>query len=645
MGANEKQFQVPMQCRAAAVGAVDVEKRTARLVWSTGAAVKRFSWERWQEFWEELSLESKHVRMDRLRNGAPLLNTHNSYSLDAVIGVVESADLAQGEGTATVRFSERGEVDPIFHDVKTGIIRNVSVGYRVYRYLDTGETRDGLPVYRATDWEPMELSLVPIGADAGAGVRSEQQPLYPCHLVNPAETAERKEPSMSGANPAVETAKTPEADSAALAAARQAAIQEERQRAASITALCQRHGLDGRDQEAWIASDLTLDQVRSAVLDKLAERTAKRGAGMPYLDVTQDETVTLRAGVAEAMLSRLDPGVKLTDNGRQYRYLSLLELNRDLLEKRGIKTRTMTRLDIATRGLLSGGDFPNILADVANKRLRQAYEMNPGSYAMWARRAPNAPDFKNINVVALSEAPDLVRKLPGEGVKYGTLNDGKETYQVITVAKALKFTREAIVNDDLGAFDRIVTMFGQSARRYENATVYGILTANAALADGITLFHASHNNSGTGAISVTSLGAGRAAMRKQKGPGENTAALNVVPRYLIAPATQEQLAYQYTSAQFVPAKSSDVNEFRMGGRTALEPVIEPVLDASSTLVWYLAADANQIDTIEYCYLDGSEGVFIDSQMQFGTGDMEVVARLDFGAKAIDFRGLYLSTGA
>jgi hypothetical protein len=450
---------------------------------------------------------------------------------------------------------------------------------------------------------------------------------------------------MSGVNPAVETANKPAADQAAIDAARQTAIQEERQRSATIVALCERHALDAKDRDAWIESSLTLDQVRAAVLDKLATRTAQRGAGMPYIDVTQDETVTLRTGVTEALVHRVDPGAKLTDNGRQYRYLSLLELNRDLLEKRGIKTRTMTRLEIATRGLLSGGDFPNILADVANKRLRQAYEMNPGSYAIWARRAPNAPDFKNINVIALSEAPDLVRKLPGEGIKYGTLNDGKETYQVATYAKGLKFTRESIVNDDLGAFDRIVTMFGQSARRLENATVYGILTANAALSDSVALFHASHNNTGTGVIAVASLGAGRAAMRKQKGPGENTAALNIVPRYLIAPATQEQLAYQYTSAQFVPAKSSDVNEFRAGGRTALEPVIEPILDASSTVVWYLAADSGQIDTVEYCYLDGSEGVYIDSQMQFGTGDMEINARLDFAAKAIDFRGLYYSTGA
>ncbi len=42
-------------------------------------------------------------------------------------------------------------------------------------------------------------------------------------------------------------------------------------------------------------------------------------------------------------------------------------------------------------------------------RLRQAYDENPGSYSRWARRAPNAPDFKSMTVVQLSSMPDLLQ--------------------------------------------------------------------------------------------------------------------------------------------------------------------------------------------------------------------------------------------
>ena len=96
-----------------------------------------------------------------------------------MIGVVERAWIArEGEalvGRATVRFSDRADVEPIWRDVASGIVRNVSVGYAVRSYEIT-ETDGQPPVWRAVDWQPLELSAVPIGADAAAGFRAAGQP-------------------------------------------------------------------------------------------------------------------------------------------------------------------------------------------------------------------------------------------------------------------------------------------------------------------------------------------------------------------------------------------------------------------------------------------------------------------------------------
>src|SRR5262245_27809909 len=149
---------------------IDAEKRTAVLRWSTGAKVLRgglFT----DPFYEALSLDPSAVRMDRLKNGAPLLNAHSSGNVLDQIGVVEDAWLEGGQGLARVRFSDRSDVQPIFNDVKNGIIRNVSVGYRVYKFQDVSGDNDTMKTLKAVDWEPMELSMVPIGADAGASVR------------------------------------------------------------------------------------------------------------------------------------------------------------------------------------------------------------------------------------------------------------------------------------------------------------------------------------------------------------------------------------------------------------------------------------------------------------------------------------------
>ncbi len=173
---------------------INVEERTVELVWTTGAQVKRASWSR-GDYIEELSLQPGAVRLDRLNGGAPLLNSHSSYDLRDQIGVVLRAWLDGAEGRALVKFSSRADVEPIFQDVRDGIYRNVSVGYKVHKTErdETGVT----PIERAVDWEPYELSLVPIPADAGSTVRSEEPP--------PTQPQERSMADHQGA-PAAEAA-------------------------------------------------------------------------------------------------------------------------------------------------------------------------------------------------------------------------------------------------------------------------------------------------------------------------------------------------------------------------------------------------------------------------------------------------------
>jgi hypothetical protein len=310
-------------------------------------------------------------------------------------------------------------------------------------------------------------------------------------------------------------------------------------------------------------------------------------------------------------------------------------------------TLATSMLTFRSGGMMTTSDFASLFANVANKRLRNAYEENPGTYQMWARRAPNAPDFKSINVVQLSGAPDLLQTNEHGEFKYGSMSDGAESYKVLTFGRIVSLSRQSIINDDLRGFDRLVGAFGGSAARLENRMVYSQLTANAALADGVALFEANtHKNLGSGAgsaLQFSALTTARAAMRVQKGmQGEE---LNLAPSYLIVPAALEQTAYQLTSSNYVPAKQADVNEFRTGGRTSLEPIVEPVLDANSATAWYLASNNGQVDTVEYCYLDGAEGPVIETDVGFEVDGLSYKCRLDFATKAIDYRGLYKAAGA
>src|SRR4029453_11858828 len=164
--------------------------RTVELLWTPGARVRRAGL--WGDPWiEELSLAEGAVDLTRLNRGANLLAAHDSYGLDGILGVVEWAQLqttidGQREGHALVRFSERPKAQEVFADVQAGIIRNVSVGYITHalEQLEKGDRQARpLPVFQATRWEPVEISLCAVPADAGAQTRSAADELrYPCSV-------------------------------------------------------------------------------------------------------------------------------------------------------------------------------------------------------------------------------------------------------------------------------------------------------------------------------------------------------------------------------------------------------------------------------------------------------------------------------
>ena len=101
-------------------------------------------------------------------------------------------------------------------------------------------------------------------------------------------------------------------------------------------------------------------------------------------------------------------------------------------------------------------------------------------------------------------------------------------------------------------------------------------------------------------------------------------------------------AEQLIAQNLVPHATNDVvpNSIR-----SLRIIAEPRLDQASETAWFLMAAPNQIDTIEYAYLEGQQGVYLETRMGFDVDGIEIKARLDFGAKAIDWRGMYRNSGA
>ncbi|MGP1693217.1 MAG: phage major capsid protein [Giesbergeria sp.] len=423
-------------------------------------------------------------------------------------------------------------------------------------------------------------------------------------------------------------------------------------RAADVLALCQRHGA-AELAHGLISRNATVDQARAAILDRMdAADQSRRGGSVVSVQTVRDEHDTRMRGMEEAIMHRMDPRAALTDLGRNYRGLSLVEMAREALEGLGVSTRGLSRNEIATRafqvratGYHTTGDFPSLLGGVGARRLRAAYELAPTTFQLWARRASNLPDFRITNVLAVGGAPELKKLNEAGEYTYGTISEDATGYRAFSYGRAIAMTRQLFVNDDLGAFDRLLQRFGESARRLENRLVYDQITRNPTMQDGTALFHASHGNllAATSTLTLDNMGKVRGLMRKQKDFDGKTQ-LNLAPAYLIVPSDLEQSAYQFTSSNYAPATMADVNEFRAGGRTAVEPIVEPLLDEVSTAAWYMAARSGQIDTVEYAYVDGSEGVRTETFASEDIDGVKVRATLDFAAKVIDWRGVVKANG-
>lgn len=684
----------------------DEATNSIELVWSTGAKVRRYSWRDSTYYDEVLILKPNSVRLDRLNAGAPLLDTHGRWSLDDVIGSVMpgSAKIRDGRGVARVRLSSAPKDADRVQKIKDGTVRNVSVGYLIHRVEKSEPAEGGVAEWRVVDWEPIEISAVPVPADPGSQFRGQQQALpldapqslcvfdetreEPTHdpaaagttesttmtTKNTAANSERTEEAArtepvavttaAPAAPAVDASAQARAINEAASTAAAAAVTAERERAEGIRAVAAPFGL--RDiADEHIGKATTVEQFRAIAMDELAKRTGS--------DTRTDSTTRASAGgpadpekralaIENALMHRADPaGNKLTDDGRDFRGMSLIELGRDALEVAGTRTRGMPKLEIASRalslgqysvrsgGLMSTSDFSAILANVAHKTLRRAYEAAGQTFRPLVFQT-TVPDFKEVSRTQLGEAPTLEKVNEHGEFKRGSMGEGAEKYRVETFGKIVGITRQVIVNDDLNAFTRIPRSFGVQAAQLESDLVWAEIIGNPVMGDGKTLFHADHSNLVTPAatIAVASVGKGREQMAKQTGL-DNKTVLNLTAAHIVGPVALQTLMEQFLN-QIWATKTADVVPATMKNLT---PITEPRLDngiprfgiAGSATAWYLAANPAQVDVVELAYLEGTEGVYTESRVGFEVDGVEVKVRMDVGAKVIDHRGLQKNAGA
>lgn len=291
---------------------VDIAARTMRLSFSSEEPVD-MGW-----CTEILSHAKGAVKVAGRQQTMPLLFNHNMNDL---LGIVEAIEVGPDKrGYAVIRFGkdERGEW--AMQQAADGILINASFMYRVYKYEEDTQSE----TITATLWEPFEISLVTVPADASVGVGraagdnendveiSQRQP--------PTETLEKPESAQAGFilpdesrnnTAAAETLEgttmnkrhilqdkandgTGGSAGATLSAEeitriqneiRAQAIGDERARATEVEAMCRTHKLDENFRNTLINGNFDIAECRGRVLVELGNRGKQAPLGSLSADM------------------------------------------------------------------------------------------------------------------------------------------------------------------------------------------------------------------------------------------------------------------------------------------------------------------------------------------------------------------------
>lgn len=637
---------------------VDEARRTVELVWSTGAPVQRFGWRPDNSIgdWvEELSLDEAAIDLTRLNGGAPLLDTHSNWDLGDIIGVVESARIEGGRGIARVRFSERDEVEAVWRDVKAGIIRNVSVGYQVDEWQSMAA--DGAsPKWRALRWTPYELSLVPIPADAGAQVRAAGATRKAQQAERSAATKGDEMTAKAITEPAAANAagKTNDAPPAVdLEALRRDAVGQERARIAAIQRFEDRLGRDWAKKH--LDEGTPIDAVRDDALERLMAAEAKAPTSSVRAEVVDDgrdrfmrgasHWLTMRAGVAQmaAKGEKLEPG--------EFRGMSLLDLARHSLELSGVSTRGMDRSELAGLALThrsninqGTGDFPILLGNVMHKVLLGAYDLFPMTWNRWCATG-SVSDFRAHNRYRLGSIANLQTVAEFGEVPFEDIPDGeRQTITASTKGIRVSLSRQALINDDMQAFNQVPTQLGQAAARSIEAAVYAMLLENAGLgptmSDALAFFDAGHSNIGTAAAyAVASIDSDISVMRVQTGP--NGEKINLRPAVVVVPVSLRGTAQLVNNNTTDPTASKSSTTANIVAGAFRDVIDTPYLTGTRR---YLFADPAQAAAFEVAFLEGQAQPMLESQPGWSTLGVEWRIVHDWGVAALDYRAGVTNAG-
>lgn len=230
-------------------------------------------YKRWW-YYEILGHQKEEVDLTRMNKGA--MNLYN-HKRDDYLGIIEKAWLEGNKLYNTIRFGTHQRAEEIVKSINEGIMKNVSIGYRVDELVLFKKSDDDLNTYKATKWTPFESSFVTVPADETVGVGRQYFDMRWGQVLSSEISAEVKQinpdweklnQKVDGLTKEVQQLVEQERDMTETLIDEKDVRKLEQERVQGIYALAQKYGHQELAARA-IDENLSIEQARSLYLDKV----------------------------------------------------------------------------------------------------------------------------------------------------------------------------------------------------------------------------------------------------------------------------------------------------------------------------------------------------------------------------------------
>jgi hypothetical protein len=391
-----------------------------------------------------------------------------------------------------------------------------------------------------------------------------------------------------------------------------------------------------------IADGVSLDEARMQLIDARATTQRQSTAGTSRVEVGTDHGEKRQEAMMHALEARCN--IRGWDEGgaREYLGFTLLDMARECVERSGVSTRGMSRDELAGRAIHSTTDFPILMASIQRVTLKAAYGEERQTWRPLARQR-DLPDFRQMSEIEMGGKMLPQELKEGGEYKAVTMKETSGSWLLSEYGTKLVVGRRLIINDNLGYITRGIANLGRGVAVFEANMMWNLITDGTlgakCMMDGKALFHADHNNTGTGVIGKAAIKEARKKMRMQK--GFDGTELYVDPRYILLPVELETDFDEFNTT-IVPNQTSNVPVFNNG---YLTKIVEPRLDAKSLTQFYIVGDYPGVDKLLFGYLEGEDGPTIETIPTRDPDGVTVFLRHSFGCTVPQHQGFYRSTGA